>query len=100
MLLLLKFPINSRSSPSTAEFLRVVTDEMNRTLSMFDAIQSVVPGTSKTSYRYQHAGLLSRLEFYGNCGQDFSLHFSTVNGCILFCCSESSQKCPIDVGLL
>ena len=67
------FQYGFRSSRSTADLLKVVSDRIARTFSRSGATRAVALDISKAFDRVWHAGLLHKLKSYGISGQIFGL---------------------------
>ena len=67
------FQYGFRSSRSTADFLRVVSDRIARTFNRFGATRAVALDISKAFERLWHVGLLHKLKSYGISGHIFDL---------------------------
>ena len=59
------FPQGFRSSWSTVDLLKVVSDRVARAFSKFGAIEAAALDLSKVFDRVWHAGLLYRVKSYG-----------------------------------
>ena len=69
------FQYSFRSSQSTADFLRVVSDRNAKAFNRSRATQAVSLDISKAFNRVWHAGLLHKPKSYGISGQIFGLIF-------------------------
>ena len=67
------FQYGFRSSRSTADLLKVVSDRITRAFNRSGATRAVALDISKTFDRVWHAGLLHKLKSYGISGQIFGL---------------------------
>ena len=67
------FQYGFRSSPSSADLLRVVSDRIARVFDRSGATGAVALDISKGFNRVWHAGLFHRLQSYGISGQIFGL---------------------------
>ena len=67
------FQYDFRSSQSTADLLRIVSDRIARAFNRSGATRAVALDISKAFDRVWHAGLLHKLKSYGISGQIFRL---------------------------
>ena len=90
-----------RSSRSTADLLRVVSDRIARAFNRSGATRAVALDISKASDRVWHAGLLHKLKSYGISGQIFGLISSFLSNRRLWVVLDrkSSQEYPVNAGV-
>ena len=95
------FQYGFRSSLSTADLLKVVSDRIARAFNRSGATQAVAIDISKAFDRVWHAALLHRLKLYGISGQIFSLISSFLSNRQLRVVldGKSSQEYPVNAGV-
>ena len=95
------FQYGSRSCPSTADLLTVVSDKIARAFNRSGATRAVALDISKAFDRVWHVGLLHKLKSYGISSQIFGLISSFLSnrrlGVVLD--GNSSQEYPVNVGV-
>ena len=92
------FQYGFRSSRSTTDLLRVVSDRIARDFNRSGATQAVALGTSKAFDTVWHPGLLRKLRSYGISGQIFGLISSFLSNRWLQVVldGKSSQEYPVN----
>ena len=90
-----------RSSKSTADLLKVVSDGIARAFNRSGATRAVALHISKASDKVWHAGLLHKLKFYGISGLVFDLISSFLGNRQLRVVLEGkpSQEYPVNAGV-
>ena len=94
-----------RSSPSTADFLTVVSDKITRTFNRSGATQAVALDISKTFNCIWHSGLFANLsiscQMFGISGQIFGFISSFLSNRRLWVVldGKSSQEHPVNAGV-
>ena len=95
------FQYGFRSSRSTADLLKVVSDRIARAFNRSGATRAVALDISKAFDRVWHAVLLHKLKSYGISGQIFGLLSSFLSNrrlrVVLY--GKSSQEYPVNVGV-
>ena len=92
------FQYGFRSSRSTADLLKVVSDRIARAFNRSGATQAVALDISKAFDRVWHAGLLHKLKSYGISGQIFGLISSFLSNrqCQVVLDKKCSQEYPVN----
>ena len=95
------FQYGFRSSRSTADLLRVVSDRIARVFNRFGATEAVVLDISKAFDRVWHAGLLHKRNSYGISGQIFGLISSFLSNRLLQVVLDGKclQEYPVNAGV-
>ena len=95
------FQYGFRSSRSTADLLRVVSDRIARAFNRSGSTRAVALDISKAFDRVWHAGLLHKLKSYGILGQIFGLISSFLSNRRLQVVldGKSSQEYPVNAGV-
>ena len=95
------FQYGFRSSESTADLFKVVSDRIARAFNRSGATRAVALDISKVFERVWHAGLLHKLKSYGISGQIFSLISSFLSNRQLRVVldGKSSQEYPVNAGV-
>ena len=95
------FQYSFRSSRSTADLLKVISDRIARAFNRSGATRAVALDISKAFDRVWHAGLLHKLKSYGISGQIFGLisSFLSTRRLRVVLHGKSSQECPVNAGV-
>ena len=95
------FQYGFRSSQSTADLLKVVSDRIARSLNRSGATRTVALDTSKTFDMVWHAGCPHKLKSYEISGQIFDLISSFLSNRQLQVVldGKSSQEYPVNAGV-
>ena len=95
------FQYGFRSSRSTADLLKVVSDRIARAFNRSGATRAVALDICKVSDKVWHAGLLHKLKSYGISGQIFSLISSFLSNrrFRVVLDGKSSQEYPLNAGV-
>ena len=97
-----KLQYGLRSSRSTADLLKVVSDRIFRAFNRSGAIRAVALDISKVFDRGWHVGLLHKLKPYGISGQIFnriSFFLSTNRRLQVVLNGKSLQEYPVNAGV-
>ena len=93
------FQDGSRSSRSTADLLRVVSDRIARAFNRSGATRAVALDISKTFDRVWHAGLLHKLKSYGISDQIFGLISSFLSNSFLLYINDLPDDGICDIAI-
>ena len=90
-----------RSSRSTVDLLKTVSDRIARAFNRSMATRTVAHDISKTFDRVWHAGVLHKLKSYGISGQIFGpiSSFPSIRWLLLVLDGKSSQEHPVNAGV-
>ena len=95
------FQYGFRSSRSTADLLKVVSDRIARAFNRYGATRAVALDISEAFHRVWHAGLFHKLKSYGISGQIFGLISSFLSNRWLWVVldGKSSQEYLVNAGV-